>query len=137
MKKIVLLLLLTTLFYACSDEKKIKRKLYFGSGKWEIQEYKRYFWSPAGMNNQNIFLCANCGTIEFKRNGSGVISISDPEGSGGYSFTYTNTENVLTLSTDDGAAVYDITWNVNKSQMTLSQNIGHVGYVNVITCKKK
>jgi len=137
MKRILPLLLIAILFYACSAEKKIKRKLHSGSGKWEIIEYKRYFWSPVGMNNQNIFLCADCGTIEFKRNGSGVISISDPEGSGGYSFDYTNTEDVLTLSADGGVVVYDITWNVNKTQMILSQNIGHVGYINVITCKKK
>lgn len=137
MKRILILLLLSTLFYACSDAAKIKRKLHFGSGKWEIIEYKRYFWSPVGMNGQNIFLCANCGTIEFKRNGSGSISISDPDGSGGFSFTYTNTEDALTLFTDDGGAVYDITWDVKRKQMTLSQNIGHIGYINVITCKKQ
>lgn len=138
MKKIVALLLLTSLLYACSDAAKIKRKLHFGSGKWEIIEYKRYFWSPVGMNGQNIFLCANCGTIEFKRNGSGSISISDPNGSGGFSFTYTTSNDVLTLfDNDGGTAVYDITWDVKRKQVTLSQNIGHAGYVNVIKCKKQ
>ncbi len=138
MKKIILLLFLSLLIFACSGEQKIKRKLHSGNGQWEIIEYKRYYWSPTGVNNQNIYLCANCGTIEFKRNGSGTLSMSDPGGmSGGYAFSYTNTEEILSLFTDDGGAVYDITWDLNRKKMTLSQNLGHAGYVNVITCKKK
>lgn len=137
MKRIILLLLISTLFYACSDAAKIKRKLHFGGGKWEIIEYKRYFWSPVGLNGQNIFLCANCGTIEFKRDGSGSLSISDPESSGSSQFTYTNSKDIVTLFIDGEGAVYDLTWNIKKTQMTLSQNIGHAGFVNVIVCKKK
>ncbi|MNY37923.1 hypothetical protein D3C86_1725140 [compost metagenome] len=63
--------------------------------------------------------------------------MSDPQASGGYTFSYSTTGDELTLFTDDGGLVYDITWDVNRKQMTLSQNIGHIGYVNVITCKKK
>ncbi|MNJ91792.1 hypothetical protein D3C87_94470 [compost metagenome] len=137
MKRIGLLLLLTTLLLACSKDKRVKRKLHFGSGKWEIVEYKRFFWSPNTVSGPNTFVCAQCGTIEFKRNGTGSISMSDPQASGGYTFSYSTTGDELTLFTDDGGLVYDITWDVNRKQMTLSQNIGHIGYVNVITCKKK
>lgn len=137
MKRILLLFVLSTLFLACSKDKKVKRKLHFGGGKWEIVEYKRFFWSPTTVAGANTFVCAQCGMIEFKRDGSGSISLSDPQASGGYAFTYSNTADALTLFTDDGGAVYDITWDVSRKQMTLSQTIGHVGYVNVITCKKK
>lgn len=137
MKRIILLALLPILLFSCSDEKQIKRKLHAGGGKWEIMQYERYYWSPVTGNNQPVFTCAQCGTIEFKRNGSGSLSISDPEASGGFTFTYSNTADLLTLFTNDGGAVYEMTWDVKRKQLVMTQNLGSAGYVTVITCKKK
>lgn len=137
MKRIVLLLLLSVLFFACSSDQKVKRKLHSGNGKWEIAVYKRYFWSPSGTNSQNTYLCENCGVIEFEKDGSGVLAVFSQGASGNFEFTYSNTEDILTLLNHDGEAVYDITWNLKRTQMTLSQKLKEEGYVNILVCKKK
>jgi hypothetical protein len=137
MKKLLILLLVVTAFFACSDDKKINRSLHSKGGKWEIISYERYFWSPGGSNNQNTYWCSKCGTIEFKKDGSGTLTLSGADGSSAFKFTYTNTDNLLTLFIDDDGLVYDLTWNWEKDQMTLNQNLGQAGYINVMTCKKK
>lgn len=138
MKKTLYLLLFTIILFGCNDEKKINRSLYSKGGKWEIVSYERYMWSPSGTNIPVAYWCSKCGTIEFKKDGSGTFTLSASDGnSNAFKFTYTNTDDLLTLFSDNDGTIYDMTWNWEKDQFTLKQNLGEAGYISVMTCKKK
>lgn len=137
MKNLVLLLFITTILLGCSDEKKVNRSLHSKGGKWEIVSYERYFWSPTGSSLESSYWCSKCGTIEFKRDGSGTLTLSGPNNSSAVKFSYTTTDKILTLFVDNEGVIYKMTWNWEKDQLILTQDLAEAGFANVMTCKRK
>jgi hypothetical protein len=106
---------------SCKKEELIEKNLWKGEGKWNIdsfhiKETSTFFESDNSENHLQ-----NCGTIIFKKDGTGTFTFEGITSK----ITYTNTDKVLTMVFKDesGQSQYDetlsfnLTWKKNKMEL--------------------
>lgn len=137
MKNLLSLLLLLFLFNACHKDSKIEKTLYKKGGKWEIVNFSQYQWMQNTSFIKPEFHCTHCGAIEFKKDGSGTMTLTSSDGQKQLIFfKYKYQSNLLAMETSEGTQSYEITWNISGTDIELNQTIPSVGYVAKIRCKR-
>lgn len=91
---------------SCSKESKIERNLHKKEGVWNIDNYKWYYYSPAGNDGQDL---EDRGTFQFEKDGTGKLTFIDTDGlTYTYNFTYDNTAETISIVSDGQTTVYKI-----------------------------
>jgi len=131
----------TALFSSCSKEAKIEKNLWNNGGEWNVESLvsSQTSTNPADNFNETIF---NYGTYTFKKDGSGIYTITVDGDFETGTFTYSNTEDKLTLIINNQARVFDILeWEKDKMKISITENYISGGesitYIETLDLKKK
>lgn len=115
-------LLMAVLFVvaSCSKEKQIERRLTKKDGKWNISSWSYTSYENDVQDGATTSL-SNVGTMEFKSDGTGVITFTIPgEPVETNTFTWTNSSDDITVTSDGEVSIMKVL-EQSKKEMKLEQ----------------
>ncbi len=126
---------------SCKKEKKIEKNLWNKGGEWNINSFTANQTSTYAPDNFNETVY-NYGTYTFKKDGSGIYTITVDGNFESGTFTYSNTEDKLTFIINNQARVFDIIeWEKTKIKITITEHFTSGGesitYTESMELKKK
>lgn len=111
---------------SCKKELQIEKNLWKNGGEWNIVQNDETTIRSNGDNDNSTTY--NNGTMIFKKDGTGVLTIVDGSDTETMSFNYTNTQDKLIVTHDNESQTYDMEWSKNK--MTLTWRTSWMDFIN-------
>lgn len=124
MRKLLFILLLPILPFVtgCKKEKKIEKNLWNDGGKWNIESY--HMSMDDGEETGSMMDYQNCGTFNFKKDGTGYSTMEFDDQTLNNVFQYVVEDEFLILSSFGGnGQKYDMDW--SKDNVTLKHTLNY------------